>query len=222
VDGRYVLYYSAVVKGQKASTQCIGTATAPSPTGPFTPVQRLLVCQLDHLGSIDPRTFVDTDGSLWLHWKSDENADTEGVSHTGIYAQRLSPDGLNLVGRPAMILTADQAWEGRVVEAPQMVRANGRYWLFYSGNWFNQPKYAMGVAQCRGPAGPCVKPSSPQPFLGSNPQGAGPGESSLFTDGKGLWMVYGPWAQHYRAVTPRPVALVRIAFNASGPYLAAF
>jgi hypothetical protein len=97
--------------------------------------------------------------------------------------------------------------------------ANGNYWVFYSGNWFNEPYYAIGVAECRGPAGPCSKPS--RPFLASNAQGQGPGESSLFTGRNGLWIVYSPWAIHYRTDTPRPVALAHIAFNASGPYLTA-
>jgi beta-xylosidase len=182
----------------------------------------MLVCQLFHRGSIDPRTFVDTDGTLWLHWKSDDNANPRGTSHTAIYAQRLSGDGLKFVGRRTVILKADQLWEARIVEAPQMVWANGRYWLFYSGNWYNQPKYAIGVAACQGPAGPCTKPPASRPFLGSNAQGRGPGESSLFTDGNGLWIVYGPWAVQFQQDTRRPVALAHIVFNGIGPYPGAF
>ncbi len=223
VSGRWVLYFTAQVKGQPARTECIGTATAPAstPAGPFTPSPGLLVCQTDHRGSIDPRTFIDPTGAMWLDWKSDDNADTGGTTHTSIYAQRLSSDGLSLVGPSTVILTADQPWEGRIVEAPQMVLWNSRFWLFYSGNWFNEPSYAIGVAECAGPAGPCTKPSA-QPFLASNAQGQGPGESSLFSDQNGLWIVYGPLSVHFRTDTPRPVALAHIAFNASGPYLAAF
>jgi beta-xylosidase len=185
----------------------------------------MLVCQIYHRGTIDPRTFVDTDGSLWLHFKSDDNADfrfPRTTARTSIYAQRLSSDGLKLVGRRTRILTADKGWEGRIVEAPQMWRANGHYWLFYSGNWYNQPKYALGVAQCRGPAGPCVKPALSRPFLGSNAQGEGPGEASLFADRHGLWIVYGPWAVRYTQATVRPMALAHVVFNGVGPYLGAF
>jgi beta-xylosidase len=222
VNGAWVLYYSALVKSQNGWTRCIGSATASTPTGPFKPVERLLVCQLDRRGSIDPRTFVDGDGTLWLHWKSDDNADPNGTRHASIYAQRLSGDGLTLVGPRTVIVTADQLWEGQVVEAPQMVRASGHYWLFYSGNWYNTPKYAIGVAECRGPAGPCTKPASSRPFLGSNAQGSGPGESSLFADGNGYWIVYGPWAVRYPEKTIRPVALAHVVFSGFGPYLGAF
>ena len=73
----------------------------------------------------------------------------------------------------------------------------------------------------QGPAGPCTKPRA-RPFLSSNAQGRGPGESSLFTDGNGLWMVYGPLAVQFKQNTKRPVALVHIDFNGLGPYLGAF
>ncbi|HEV3451321.1 MAG TPA: family 43 glycosylhydrolase [Acidimicrobiia bacterium] len=222
VNGRYVMYFTALVKGRSPATRCIGNATASSPTGPFKPVQRMLVCQVLHRGTIDPRTFVDTDGTLWLHFKSDDNANAHGDSHTAIYAQRLTSDGLRLTGSRRVILRADQAWEGRIVEAPQMVLANGHYWMFYSGNWYNQPKYAIGVARCQGPAGPCTKPPRSRPFIGSNAQGRGPGESSLFTDGNGLWIVYGPLAVEGREPTRRPVALAHIVFNGIGPNLGAF
>jgi Glycosyl hydrolases family 43 len=219
IAGRYVLYYTAGVKTED-NRQCIGTATADVPAGPFTPTPEPIVCQLERKGSIDPRTFVDADGTLWMHWKSDDNAEEDGT-HASIFAQRLSEDGLTLVGERYEILTADQPWEGRIVEAPHMILVNGRYWMFYSGNWFNQPYYGIGVAECAGPAGPCTKPHS-GPFLSTNAQGAGPGESSHFVDGDGIWMVYGPWAVEYEQVTPRPVALARLAFNDAGPYLAAF
>ena len=41
-----------------------------------------------------------------------------------------------------------------------MVEVDGAYWDFYSGNWFNQPAYAIGAARCAGPAGPCADTSA--------------------------------------------------------------
>ena len=201
--------------------QCIGTATSGDPGARFDPQPEPIVCQRERLGSIDPRTFVAADGAVWLHWKSDDNADVDGTTTTSIYAQRLTEDGLELTGRPVRILEADQPWEGRIVEAPHMVRdADGRHWLFYSGNWFNQPVYAIGVARCAGPAGPCRKPFD-GPWLASNAQGEGPGEASLVTDGDGTtWILYSPLAQEFETVVERPVAMAKVVFAPDGPYLA--
>jgi hypothetical protein len=57
-----------------------------------------------------------------------------------------------------------------------------------------------------------------QPWLASNEQGFGPGEESVFTDAQGSWLLYSPYAVNYETRTPRPVALLRIAFDPFGPY----
>lgn len=223
VGDRYVMWFTAALYGGRSdawnASQCIGVAVATSPTGPFlsdsgTPE----VCQLNRWGSIDPRTFEDANGDLWLHWKSDDNAESKGTGKAGIFAQRLAEDGYTLLGDPTEIIRADQQWEGRIVEAPQMVLVDGRYWLFYSGNWFNQPIYGLGTAACAGPAGPCRKPNH-RPWLGTNAQGAGPGEASLFQDDDGWWIVYAPAAIKFEEFIPRPIAMAPVAFGASGPYL---
>jgi beta-xylosidase len=222
LERRYVMYFTEWLNHRDPITKCIGVAVARTPSGPFDPIGGPpIVCQLDHNGSIDARSFVDANGDLWLDWKSDDNANVNGTSHSAIYAQRLTPDGLHLIGSAVVILRADQPWEGRIVEAPQMVLVDHHYWLFYSGSWFNEPSYAIGVAECAGPAGPCTKPFS-GPWLGSNLQGTGPGEESLFYDRGSWWIVYGPFAVRYRSDTKRPVALARVAFGPHGPYLAAF
>jgi beta-xylosidase len=220
VGDQWVAYYTARLADHDPKTQCIGVATASGPTGPFAPADEPIVCQLDRGGSIDPRSFRDRDGTWWLHWKSDDNRAVDGTSTSSIYAQRLDPTGTQLVGESHEILEPTQPWEGRIVEAPQMIEAGGRLWLFYSGNWFNQPGYGVGVAECESPAGPCTKPFA-GPWLSSNAQGSGPGEGSLFVDLQGRWrLVYSPVAQEYRDETDRPIAIATVGFDVTGPYLA--
>jgi beta-xylosidase len=216
LGGRYVMYFSDALASDPG-VKCIGVATGPGPLGPFTAAGSPFVCQLDHRGSIDPRVFADSAGRLWFIWKSDDNADVLGDEHTTIFSQRLSDDGLGLLGPRYRILHASQPWEGRIVESPQMVEAAGHDWLFFSGNWFNQPVYAIGVARCAGPAGPCANPR--RPLIASNSQGQGPGEPSLFVDKGQVLLAYTP--SHYTGQGPQPVALARVAFGPSGPYVAA-
>lgn len=218
----FVLYFTAVVRASSPSMECIGVATGRSPMGPFTPMQSPFICQKSHFGSIDPRTFTTSNGTVYLIWKSDDNADVNGTQLTGIYAEELSANGTQLLGSKKKIFAPDEAWQGRIVEAPDLVQIGGSFWLFYSGNWFNQPYYAIGVARCSGPLGPCTDTTS-TPWLASNLQGAGPGEESLFADSKGIWMLYSPFrsTRPLPDPPPRPVAMLRVGFRARGPYIAA-
>jgi hypothetical protein len=93
--------------------------------------------------------------------------------------------------------------------------------LFFSGNWYDSTSYGIGVAECQSPFGPCAD-NYPQPFLGSNRQGVGPGEESLFADGNDVYLLYNPFkANDPGPVIPRPVAMTRLGFSPEGPYLAA-
>jgi len=225
VTGGWALYFSALVKGLNPATHCIGSAFSTSPEGPFKATDRPFICQLDHRGSIDPRVFVESGNRLVMLWKSEDNANP-GVpgpdqnGPTGIYAQALSADGRTLLGLPVKIFSPVQPWEGTIVEAPDMIEAWGTYWLFYSGNWFNQPDYGIGVTACQTPFGPCAD-VNPTPLLGSNLQGAGPGEASLFHEGGRVWLLYNPFkGSDSGPLIPRPVDIVRLGFTPQGPYVA--
>ena len=175
IDGRYVMYFDAWAEksiyfradesGFAQRAQCIGVATAGGPAGPFAPAAGPpLVCQFNHHGAIDPRTFVAPDGHLYLDWKSDDNADP-GSPPTHLWAQELSKNGERFIGARHLLMSGSRhVWDGGLIEAPDMVYAVHTYWLFYSGSWFNGPGYSIGVAKCAGPEGPCM-PSSARPWL---------------------------------------------------------
>jgi predicted NBD/HSP70 family sugar kinase len=176
-DGTYVLYYTA-----SSGTQCIGRAVAKSPQGPFVDgFDSPLVCQKGSGGSIDP----DPSGG-YFYWKNDGNSIGKT---THIWAQRLSADGLRLVGpRRAIERNGDQAWEGAVVEGPEMIRRGGRYYLFYSGDAYNNDSYAVGYATCGGPLGPC-KDAPENPILKTGCRAHGPGHNTF----AGPYIVYHAW-----------------------------
>lgn len=225
VRGGWALYFTALVKGLDPPTHCVGSAFARSPSGPFVASPTPFICQLDHRGTIDARVITTPDGLVMLS-KSEDNAnpsvpgpDQDGP--TGIYAQRLSADGRTLLGRPTKILGPSELWEGTIVEAPDMIEEWGTWWLFFSGNWYSSPSYGIGVAACQSPFGPCSDPD-PAPLIGSNLQGPGPGEASLFADGGSVWILYNPFhANDPGPVIPRPVVMARLGFTAQGPYVAA-
>jgi hypothetical protein len=225
VAGEWALYFSAVLNGVRPETHCIGAAFGPGPAGPFVAEPQPMICQRDHRGSIDARTFLDSDHQLVMYWKSEDNANP-GVpgpdqnGRTGVWAQHLSANGRDLLGEAVEIYQPDQPWEGTIVEAPDVIQVWGTYWLIFSGNWYNNPGYGIGVAACQTAFGPCTDPT-PQPFLGSNAQGSGPGEPSIWNDGGNVYLLYNPWhSDDPRPTPPRPVVMARIGFRSGGPYLA--
>jgi GH43 family beta-xylosidase len=216
----YVLYFTALVKGSSPPMQCVGASTGKTPTGPFIPKSKRFICQVRQGGTIDPRVFTDTDGTRWMLFKSDQNIGGANTP-TKMWSQRLTSDGLGLLGRPSELMGPDEPWQGTIVEAPDMVKVGGTYWVAYSGNWFNQRAYAIGMARCNGPAGPCADVSS-VPLLASNAQGAGPGEASLYQDRSGVWLLYSPSRSLApKPDGPRPVYMTKLGFGPAGPYLAA-
>lgn len=216
----YVMYFTAsnAINGH----ECIGLALGSSPMGQFEPVGGSpLVCQTQLGGDVDPRTFEDG-GKLWLYWKADSD-ELPGKPPSSLWVQQLSHDGTRLLGQPTELLTAQDQWQnsplGFMAESPDMVHAAGHYWLFYSGSSPFRPTYGIGYAECVGPAGPCTDATTSGPWLGSNAQGSGPGEESLFQDAQGRWwLLYNPNAEVYMPEI-RPLATAQVAFSASGPLI---
>jgi hypothetical protein len=184
--GGFVLYYTTAERG--SGRECISVALSDRPTGPFVDQSsRPLVCP-EGGGAIDPAPFVDADGRTYLLWKSYGGPN-------GIVVSELAPDGLTLLGEPQVLITADQFWEGGLVEGPSMVAGGGRYYLFYSANDWQTDAYGIGYAVCDTPVGPCAKPHN-GPWLASTENAQGPGGQSLFTDEQGqMWMVLHAWVR---------------------------
>jgi beta-xylosidase len=225
---RYVLYYTA--RHKASGFQCISRAVAAAPAGPYVDDStEPFVCEIgdpkangagSRCGSIDPSPFVDGDGRVFLIWKSDENS---AACHapTHLWSQPLSDDGLDLSGEPALLLTMDQAWETPIIEGPSMVRRAEGYYLFYSANWYDSARYAIGYAKCTGARGPCTKATTNGPLLQSGGADLGPGGQEFFTDGsERTWMAYHAWtAPHaaYASGGARTLRLAPVVFEGGAP-----
>jgi Glycosyl hydrolases family 43 len=191
IGGVYVLYYAALVAGPGGGEECISVATATQPQGPFNDSSTApLECQPALGGSIDPSPFINTDGNVYLTWKSNG-----GTGPATIWSEQLNPSGTSFLtgASPTQLLTPDQSWEAGVIEAPDLVTSGGRTFLFYSGNNWNSANYAVGVATCAGPLGPCADASA-QPLLSGTSEIEGPGGADVFTDGSGsYWIAFHGW-----------------------------
>ena len=188
-DGRFVLYYSTPAPPAAAGQprrQCISRAVADAPAGPFVDDSAApFICPIDQGGAIDPSVFVEGT-TPYLLWKADGNCC--GLP-TSISSQPLSPDGLAVAGPPHQLITADQPWEGSIVEGPSMVKAGDNYELFYSANNWDSSSYAVGLALCPRIDGPCTKPLD-HAWMASAQDFTGPGGEEFFANPGGVWMVH--------------------------------
>jgi hypothetical protein len=192
----FVMYYTA--RDTASGFQCISHAEATSPAGPYVDsTTAAFVCQVSGAqsicGSIDPSPFVDTDGTAYLVWKSDENA-AACQKPPRLWGATLSPDGQSVTTTPTQLLIMDQAWQSSIIEGPSMTVVDGIYYLAYSANNYASAAYAMGYATCLSPTGPCENVSVSGPFVSSAGTALGPGGGEFFADAQGVrWMVYHAW-----------------------------
>jgi len=179
--GRFYVYY---VARKKDGPLCTAVATARRPQGPYTD-HGPLVCQ--EVGSIDGYPVTDENGQRYLLWKEDGNSVSKP---TPIWAQRLSADGTKLVGERHELIRNTEPWEkhtslpyGDLVEGPAVVRRNGWFYMFYSGNFCcaRDCNYAVGVARARKLLGPWEK-NPANPILAGNENWKCPGHGTVVTD----------------------------------------
>lgn len=100
-----------------------------------------------------------------------------------------------------------------------MVGYEGRYYLFYSGNNWSTPSYAVGYAVCDTPQGPCTKPAN-GPWIASTPKAQGPGGEEVFTDQQGqTWMALHAWVRGQVGYPDgaRNLFVVRLSFSDGTP-----
>lgn len=215
---QYVMYYTARYK--KLGLQCISRAVSDSPHGPFVDDSpEPFICQSNIGGSIDPSPFVD-DGKLYLLWKNDGNCCGRRVS---LWLQQMSDDGLSRVDEPVEMLRHDQAWEAPLIEAPALLKHDGKYYLFYSANGYESSSYAVGYAVADQLAGPYTKPQN-RPLYASAGKAAGPGgqEFVIGPDGE-IWMAYHAWTAGtvgYKRGGKRSLRIDRVSFKEGMPVIA--
>jgi len=190
----YVLYVT--LPDARSGQQCIGAAGSSTPEGPYTGIgDGPLLCQHDLGGSIDPAVVRDRSGRLHMLWKNDGNS---VGAPSSIWEQQLRADGLGLVGSAHRMLSAGPAWQGGIIEEPAVIpAAGGGWWLFYSGNFFDKPEYATGLAFCPTLEGGCQE-TGDGPFLDTarlqQERQFAPGGLETFRDGAGtLWAVFDTW-----------------------------
>ena len=182
-QGKFYVYYVGRKKGGPLS---LAVATAPKPTGPWTDHGPMIG---QDAGSIDAFPIVDIDGTRYLMWKEDGNSRKQP---TPLWIQKLSDDGLKLVGEMKEVFRNDATWENNLVEGPAVIR-RGEYWyLFYAANACcgRACSYGQGVARAKNLLGPWEKYAN-NPIVLGNDTWKCPGHGTLVRDHEGRdWFLY--------------------------------
>lgn len=189
VGGRYVMYYSA--DPDTRDGLALAVAIADSPAGPFTDVGKPLF-KGPGFENIDPFPFDDpVTGKKLLYW---------GSGFKAIKVRELTPDGLAFApGSVAkeIVLPQQKPYE-HLIEGAWVIRRQGWYYLFYSGDncCERETRYAVMVARSRSALGPFEKLAeatgrADSVILGPSDRWIGVGHNSLITDAAGQdWMLY--------------------------------
>lgn len=228
-QGRYYLFYSA--KLRSAETMRIGIAVADQPQGPFVDIENEPLFDPGY-AIIDASFFAEGDDA-YLLYSRDCSENAIGERHEShLYGVRLKPDLSGIEGDPVLLTQPDQAWEQFSGpdwlwnEGPIIEKHEGRYWLFYSANYYAGKEYGVGAAVADHPLGPYTKLEQ-NPLLTSKEKAgevqiSGPGHNSFFTTPVAgeLFTAYHVHAAPRKPSAYRKLAIDRAGFHADGtPYV---
>ena len=225
--GVYYLFYSA---REKASGSLrIGVARADKPQGPYKDLRNEPLFDYGY-AAIDAHLFID-EGQPYLFFARDcsENI-VQGRHESHLYGVRLSSALDAVVGDPVLLTRPDQPWEMASGptwlwnEGASLIKHGGRYYLYYSANYYAGKEYAVGVAVADAPLGPYTKPGD-APLMQYVEEErevvvSGPGHNSFFLVGDELFTVYHTHVHPRSPSGYRQMAFDRAGFRGDGsPYI---
>ncbi|MEN2741802.1 family 43 glycosylhydrolase [Microbacterium sp. X-17] len=228
-NGTYYLYYAASDSALPGGGSAVGVATSSSPTGPWTDTGTPVVAPQAHPTNPDAR-----------RWEFDpEVITTGGVSYVyfgsyfgGVFARKLSADGLTSIASTETPIAIDNRYEGT-----NIVQHDG--WFYFLGSATNccagpLTGYSVFAARSRSPLGPFVDRDG-VPILANRVGGTpvlaqngnrwvGAGHTAVVTDFGGQdWMVYhavdrnDPYYAGDVGYTKRPVLIDPLDWHGDWP-----
>lgn len=232
--GRYVMVASVFGLAQQGYR--IAITVSDTPNGPY---RDLIDGPLFDFGYnvIDADLFFDG-GDAYLYYVRDvsNNVFADGHKESWIYGVRLTDDLTALDGEPVLLTVPDAGWEKITNpmhwwnEGPHMVRHEGKYYLYYSANFWKTQEYALGCAVSDSPLGKFEKYANNPLVTRKNAKDGtilvgGPGHNCVFTVGNETFCGYHTLVTPYAPANSsynRQFCYDRMGWHADGtPYISA-
>ena len=222
-QGRWAMLFTGRWK-QNHSLR-VGIAFSDNPEGPYEDPLGEPLFDFGY-AAIDGTLVVDDDGAPYLIYSRDcsENV-VEGRHESHLCGVRLAEDLMSVVGEPVPLTAPDAEWETasgdyRWNEGPAVLKHDGRYYLFYSANYFASKEYGLGVAVADAPLGPYVKQANNPILRWVEEDGevlvSGPGHNAFFTLGDELFAAYHTHTDPAAPSGDRQLCIDRAGFHADG------
>jgi beta-xylosidase len=231
-DGKFYLYYAAGYPAMEHFV--IRAGVSDRPEGPYVDSGSIVQdCETNRF-TIDPYPFRDDDGQWYLFYACDFPFNSpDAHAGTGIAADRLS-DMTHLSCERQVIVRPAQDWtlyetnrwmdafqkrfaQWHTIEAPCVVKHDGKYYCFYSGANWQTSRYGVDYVVSDNPLGPYRGAGDHARVLhGIEGKIRGPGGATIVTgpDGETQYMVYHAWNQ---AMTERQLCIDRLVWTPNGP-----
>ena len=223
VNGRYYMFFTG--RQKDTGSLRMGVAIADAPQGPY---EDAIGGPLFDFGYavIDGTLVYDDNGTPYMIYSRDCSENVVGSNHEShLYGVQLAPDLLSAVGEPVLLTQPDAAWElasgdYRWNEGPAVLKHGGKYYLFYSANYYASKEYSLGVAVADHPMGPYVKQAN-NPILNYVETSdkvivSGPGHNSFFTVGDEIFTSYHTHTYPQAPSGNRQLNIDRVGFHADG------
>ena len=222
-QGKYAMLFT--VRWKETGSLRIGLALSEKPEGPYTDALGGPLFDFGY-AAIDATLITDEGGTPYLIYARDCSENLVQERHEShLYGVQLTDDLTATVGEPVLLTQPDQAWETlsgdtRWNEGPSVVRHDGRYYLFYSANFFASREYGIGVAVADTPLGPYRKQANNPILRWSGTEDAvqvsGPGHNAFFTAGDELFASYHTHTFPDRPSGNRQLCIDRAGFHHDG------
>ncbi|MCA9235256.1 MAG: glycoside hydrolase family 43 protein [Planctomycetales bacterium] len=231
-DGVFYLYYSV---GTLADLHFeIRVATSERPEGPYVDVGEPLREGESAPFFIDGHPFQDDDGQWYFFYAKDFPNESDGCrAGTGIVVDRLI-DMVRLEGKPKLVVRPRYEWtlfeanrkmdsyggqvfDWHTIEAPWVVKHDGKYYCFYSGSNFGTINYGLDYVVADRVDGPYANQGRFARVLRGVPNLVrGPGHHSIVRspNGKTDMIIYHAWNA---AMTERQMCIDPLAWTVLGP-----